>query len=248
MDLKTAEIESSYFSFISFMKEIDLLVKWKAIPLGSFHYIHPKKMHKTYSYILADKLVRASIAHKIKCNRSNFNVLIPTQRVLIYTNSNLKPQFSDYIRYAFIAAALIELSVFRNMVVRFLHEDFVEGHNSKKWFADFTLEGVDAKLNEFQAGVFFEPPHFSQSNSNERMMRYVDKGDYDILILIFKTLNDLNKRKELYFENGDHKYGKELKKYICLVCIDDYLKHTHEINKSFAYFQDEETTLDRLFK
>lgn len=248
MNLKMAEIESSYFSIISYMKEIDLLMRWKVIPLGSFHKIHPKKMHKTYSYLLADKLVKAGLAHKINCSRSNLNVLIPTQRVLDYTNSNLKPQFSDYIRYAFIAAALIELSVFRNKVVRFRHEECVDGRNSKKLFADFTLEGVDSKLNVFLAGVFFEPPHFSQSNSYESMMRYVDKGDFDILILIFKSLNDLHKRRELYFENGDHKYGKDLRKYICLVCIDDYLKHPHEINKSYVYFQNEETTLEKLFK
>lgn len=164
MVLKTAEIESSYFSVISYMKEIDLLAKWKVIPLGSFHKIHPKKMHKTYSYILSDKLVRAGLAHKIKCSRSNFNVLIPTQGILDYTNSNLNSQLGDYVGYAFIAAALVELSVFRNKVVRFRHEECVDGSNSKKLFADFTLEGVDSKSNVFQAGIFFEPPHFSQSD------------------------------------------------------------------------------------
>lgn len=249
MNLKTTEHESDYFSIISYMKEIDLLAKWKVIPLGSFHNIHPKKMHKTYSYRLAEKLVKAGVAHKIKCHKSNFHVLIPTKEALDYTFADLEfSQFGDYCRYAFIAAALIELPVFRNKAVRFLHQEYEDRRGPNKLSADFTIYGAVSESNVFLMGVFFEPPHHSRMNSHERMMRYVDKENFNLIVLVFKTLDDLHNRREFYFENRDHKYGKELKEYICLVYIDDFLNHPHEINKSFAYFRNEETTLEKLFK
>lgn len=248
MNSKAAEIEPIYFSIISYMKDIQLLAKWKVIPLGSFHNIHPKKMHKTYSYRLADKLVKAGVAHKLKCQRSNFQVLIPTKEALDYTYSDFKfSQFGDYCRSAFIAAALIELTVFKNKVVRFLHEEYEDRRLSNKLSADFTIEGVNSESTIFQMGVFFEPPHSSRLNSYERMIRYVDKDKLNVIVLIFKNLDDLNQRKKLYFENRDHKYGKELKEYICLVHIEDFLINPHEINKSYTYFQNEETTLEKLF-
>ena len=66
--------------------------------------------------------------------------------------------------------------------------------------------------------------------------------------LFFKNLEDLNIRKDLYFENRNHKYGKALKESICLVHMNDYLKHPYEINQSYAYFRGEESTLEKVFK
>lgn len=231
------------------MKVIDLLARWKVIPLGTLHNILPRKINKTYSYRLADKLMKAGVAHKLKCRGGNFQVLIPTEAALDCTGQYFNTsQFNDYCRHAFIASALIELPVFRNKNVRFQHEEHDEKLIRNNRSADFTINGVNSKATVYHMGVFFEPSHHSRSNSYEKMMRFVDKENFDVIVLIFETLDDLKKRRELYFENRGHKYGKELKEYICLVHIDDYFKHPREINKSFVYFQNEETTLEELFK
>lgn len=249
MDLMSSEIQSPYFSILSYMKEIELLARWKTIPLGSFHQLLPKTIHKTYSYRLADQLIKAGIAHKIRCHQSNFQVLVPTEKALYYTLQNFKfSQFNDYCCHAFVASAFLELSVFRKKVVRFKHEEHDEAGNRNRLYADFSIDGTNSKSTVYHMGIFFEPPHYSHGNSIERMMRYVERENYHVIVLIFKNTEDLEKRRELYFENRDHKYGKELKEYICLVHIDDYLKHPHEINRSHVYFQGEETTLEKLFK
>lgn len=246
MNSKPIEFEPS--AIMSYMKAVQLLGKWKAIPLGSFHNIHPKKIHKTYSYRLAGKLVKAGVAHKIKCLMSNCHVLIPTEKALDFTYSNFNmSEFETYCRLSFIASAFIELTVFKNKVVRFMHEEDAPDPAQKKLIADFTIEGVNSESTVFHMGVFFEPTHYSRLNSHERMMRYVDKENFKVIILIFKKRGDLNKRREIYFENKEHKYGKVLKEYICLVHIDDYLKGPEDIIKSYVFFQGEETTLEKLF-
>jgi hypothetical protein len=231
------------------MKEIDLLAKWKAIPLGSFHYVLPRGVSKTYSYRLADKLVLAGVAHKVKCVRSRMSVLVPSKKALEYSFQNFNmSEFSNYCQGSFIASALLDLSVFENKKVRFLHEEHEIDTSSDKLLADFTIYGLGPESTLYHIGVFFEPPHHSKGNSQQKMMRYVAKGDFDVIILIFKSLDDLNKRRELYFENREHKHGKELKRYICLVHVEEYLNSPDEINKSYVYFQGEETTLNGLFK
>ena len=79
MNLASSESEPFYLSIFSYAEELDLLIKWKVIPLGSFHNIVSKRLHKTYSYRLADKLVEACVAHKIKNFRGNFHLLIPSK-------------------------------------------------------------------------------------------------------------------------------------------------------------------------
>ncbi|HXH74689.1 MAG TPA: hypothetical protein VNJ08_06965 [Bacteriovoracaceae bacterium] len=92
-----------------------------------------------------------------------------------------------------------------------------------------------------------EPRDNVPGNTYQKKMRFVDKKNYQVIILIFKSLRDLQKRRELYFENRDHKFGKELKKYICLVHVEDCISHPSELIKSYVYFQGEETTLQKLF-
>jgi hypothetical protein len=248
MDIGSTELKSPYFSILSYMREIELLTKWKVIPLGSLHQILPSKIHKTYSYRLADQLVKNGAAHKIKCLQSNFQVLIPTDKALGYSFQNFKLSlFHDYCRHAFIAAALLELPVFSKKALRFQHEDYEEGSNGNCLEANISIEGTNSKSVVYHMGIFFEPPHYSKKNTIERMFRFLEKENYNVIILIFSKFEDLEKRRELYFENRDHKHGKMLKEYICLVYIEDYLRHPHEINKSYVYFQGEETTLEKLF-
>lgn len=237
------------FSLLSYTKEADLLIKWKAIPLRSLHYILPREIHKTYSYRLADKLVMAGVAHKVKCFRSKMFVLIPSRKAMDDSYQNFQmSQFSQYCRDSFVASALLTLPVFKNKNVRFRHEDNEYDSTPNKLKADFTIEGRGQKRITYNIGVFFESAHQSKGNSDERMMRFVDKENYDAIFLVFKTMDDLNKRRELYFESRDHKLGKELEKYVCLIHIEDYLSSLDELNQSYVYFQGEETTLYELFK
>ena len=244
--------EPFYLTTFSYVEELDLLIKWKVIPLGSLHNIVSKKIHKTYSYRLADKLVQASIAQKIRHFRSGFHVLIPSIEALKSWNPNFVwANIDKYCRSAFIASAFLELPAFGKKVIRFCHEEELHFHNRDDLHPDFTLGGLSSiSKNTFEAGVFFES-RFSLapvSNTENRMMNFLEDEKYSVFILVFTTLHALNKCKAFYFESSDHNYGKKLRKLICLVHIENYVKHPHELIKSYAYFDGEETTLQELFK
>lgn len=124
MKTKSSELTSPDFTILPYMNEIDLLLKWKTIPLGSFYNLGKRKIHKTYSYRLADKLVNAGVAQRTRPSTKNFQVLIPTKAMLDSTGSIFKNlSFNEYCKVAFIASAFLELTVFHKKIVRFLHEE-----------------------------------------------------------------------------------------------------------------------------
>jgi hypothetical protein len=252
MKVASSESQPTYVHKLSYSEELALLIKWKAIPLGSLHNLVPKKIHKTYSYRLADKLVRASVAHKIKNFRSGFHVLIPSSEVLKSWDPNFAwLNIDKYCRSAFIASAFFELPLFCKKIIRFCHEEEVDLHNRDDLRPDFSLGGVSrVSAKPFEAGVFFESK-FSLTpvtNTENRMMKFLEDEKYSVFILVFTTLYALNKCKAFYFESSNHNYGKKLQGLICLVCIEDYVNHPHKLIESYAYFDGEETTLQELFK
>lgn len=252
MNVSPSESETFYLTLFSYAEELDLLIKWKVIPLGSLHNIVSKRIHKTYSYRLADKLVQASVAHKVKNFRSGFHVLIPSKEALKSWNPNFVwSNIDKYCRSAFIASAFFELPLFSNKVIRFCHEEEVNFHNRDDLRPDFSLGGLSRISGKpFKAGVFFESRHslVSVSNFENRMMKFLEDEKYSVIILVFTTLHALNRCKAFYFESREHNYGKQLRKLISLVHIEDYVNHPHELIKSYVYFDGEETTLQELFK
>lgn len=252
MKVASSESETFYLTIFSYAEELDLLIKWKVIPLGSLHNIVSKRIHKTYSYRLADKLVRASVAHKVKNFRSGFDVLIPSREALKSWNPNFVwSNIEKYCRSAFIASAFFELPLFRHKVIRFCHEEEVNFHNRDDLHPDFTLGGLSRVSGKpFEAGVFFESRFSlaSISNTENRMTKFLEDEKYSVFILVFTTLQALNRCKAFYFESRDHKHGKQLRKLICLVHIEHYVNHPQELIKSYAYFDGEESTLQELFK
>ena len=252
MKVVSPESDSSYLTIFSYAEELALLIKWKAIPLGSLHNLVPKKIHKTYSYRLADKIVEASLAQKIKNFRSGFHVLIPSTEALHSWNPNFAWLSIDkYCRTAFIASAFFELPIFSKKIIQFCHEEEVSVDNSDDLRPDFSLGGLSRVSSKpFEAGVFFET-RFSlvpAINPENKMMMFLEDEKYSVFILVFTTLYALNKCRAHYFESSNHNYGKKLQKLICLVHIENYVNHPHELIKSYAYFEGEETTLQELFK
>jgi hypothetical protein len=251
MNVALSESESLNLSIFSYAEELNLLSRWKVIPLGSLHNILPKKIHKTYSYRLADKLVHANVAHKVKKFRKSFHVLVPTKEALKCTNQNFVWSSLDkYCRSAFIASAFFELHAFRNKVVRFAHEEDGKSRNSNDLCPDFSLVGLSRiSGNPFEAGVFFEARHslVPALDTYSKMMKFLEDENFSVIILVFTTLDALSKCRQYYFESREHKYGKQLRDLICLVHINDYVNHPHELIKSYVYFEGEEGTLQELF-
>ena len=241
-----------YINCFSYTEKLELLIKWKVIPLGGFHNLVSKKIHKTYSYRLADKLVQAGVAHKIKNFKSGFQVLIPSSEAMKSLNPNFVWRNIDkYCRSAFIASAFLELPLFSKKVIRFCHEEEAHFNNREDLHPDFTLSGLSSGSGKpFEARVFFESKYSLAPimNPENRMMKFLEDEKNSVYILVFTTLYALNSCKSFYFKNRDHNHGNQLRKLICLVLIEDYVNHPHELIKSYAYFNGEETTLQELFK
>lgn len=231
-----SESELMYSSVCSYPMELNLLSKWKVIPLGVFYNVVPKKLNKTYSYRLADKLLKANVAHKIKNLGGRFHVLVPNPDALTLLNQNFSwSMFDEYCRSAFIGSAFFELPAFRNRDICFSHEDAQSGGRKNDLLCGFSLVGLERdSAKDFFVGVFFDvkSPHFE-------MVKFLESKKYSVIIVIFSSLHALHKFRE--------QYSQQLRDLICLVLISDYLKHPHEINNSYVLFDGEEGTLLELF-
>jgi hypothetical protein len=226
---------------------VDLIRKWKIIPLKFFHSISPNTHKKTYSYKFVARLIKSGIAYKRKLPQTTACVLVPTKQLISdFSISMNKDQFYHDVCVSYVACAFLSLEYFKECDITFEHE--IEKFRGGEVIPDIQLRnGVLAKKNIFHIAVEVEISRKSFLKIDEKLRKYALETSYDKIIYTFGTIELYELFKKRISEIEINSPIGILKNKITLIYVKDFSDFQNSLMSSTCFSNNEEGTVNDLF-
>jgi hypothetical protein len=226
---------------------VDVLRKWKIIPLKFFYSISSNTHKKTYSYKFVARLIKSGIAYKRKLPQTTACVLVPTEKLMSDFNISInKDQFYHDVCVSYVACAFLSLEYFKECEITFEHE--LEKFRGGEVIPDIQLRsGPFAEKDIFHIAVEVEISRKSFLKIDEKLRRYALENRYDQIIYTFgtKTLYEVFKKRILEIEIDSPL--AILKSKITLIYVKDFSDFKDDVMSSTCFSNNEEGVVNEFF-
>lgn len=226
---------------------VELLKKWRVVPLKHFSALLEDGRKTTASYDFIRQLEKEKIVSSLRLSSLKGKIVIPSKELASYLNlTSNRDQFNHDTVVSFAASAFLELEAFNEKEIEFEHE--TDKFNHEALVPDFKLKGKSPKTGKpINMAVEVEISRKSFSRIDLKIERYVIDPEYSVVVYLF-TGEDLYKIfKKRIQEYPDTRFQKAVGGKIVLVYLKNYTGKAKELLGSKCFFLGKEGVMSDFF-